>query len=69
MEKDKIIDKRKKKLIGTITIRKVSKSSAYIGFMIGKKKYYSSGYYIIKHLGPCYFFPLKKLLNSDSKAF
>ena len=26
---------------------------------IGKKKYYSSGYYIIKHLGPCYFFSTK----------
>ena len=37
-----IIDKRRKKLIGTITIRRISKSAAHIGFMIGNKKYHGS---------------------------
>ena len=37
-----IIDKKRKKLIGTITIRRINKSTAYIGFMIGKKKYHGS---------------------------
>jgi len=37
-----IIDRKRKKLIGTITIRSIGKSAAYIGYMVGKKKYHGS---------------------------
>ena len=37
-----IIENRKKKLIGTITLRKKNKNIAYLGYMIGLKKYHGS---------------------------
>ena len=37
-----IIDNNKKKIIGTITLKRINKNAAYLGYMIGLKKYYGS---------------------------
>ena len=39
-----IIDKKKKKLVGTITLRKIKTKAYFIGFMIGNYKYIGSKY-------------------------
>lgn len=39
-----IFDKKKRKLIGTITLRKISKKSFAVGFMIGNSKYIGTQY-------------------------
>jgi len=39
-----IFDKKKNKLIGTITLRKIKKKTYFIGFMIGNYKYVGTKY-------------------------